>query len=341
MRKRKRHKQSNPGGLLAVAQSAGVSTATVSRALNGHRYVREDLRSRVFAAAVRLRYQPNPAARDLSRGRSSMVLIEMGSQLGFDLGRTALLRLLATELLAQGLYPVIAGDVPDNATHDGLLGLLPAVTSALILGASPILTPALRAHGLPYVLLDTPPAPADSAIQIDRVEGCAEAARHLIERGHRALCFVGQEDNLKWRGFAEAARAAGVPCTTVGTDELPLVLERQAGRSGITGWLLPSEASLIPALEMFARARVQLGRDAAAVCYGDTGLAENALLPLTTLRVPYEAMARMALALLADLQVHGVQPERRMMIKPELQVRASSDFPWSPATGTRQMLEKQ
>src|SRR5882757_2432024 len=53
-----------------VARQAGVSTATVSRALSGSAGVREPLRSRIFEAARLLSYRPNRAARDL-RVRSS------------------------------------------------------------------------------------------------------------------------------------------------------------------------------------------------------------------------------------------------------------------------------
>jgi LacI family transcriptional regulator len=72
MRKTERTSKSTPlvPTVKEVALRAGVSTATVSRALSGSAGVREPLRSRIFEVARSLSYRPNRAARDL-RVRSS------------------------------------------------------------------------------------------------------------------------------------------------------------------------------------------------------------------------------------------------------------------------------
>ena len=62
-----------------VAQRAGVSAATVSRALSGSAGVREPLRSRILEAAQSLSYSPNRAARDL-RVRSSRAVGRFNSR---------------------------------------------------------------------------------------------------------------------------------------------------------------------------------------------------------------------------------------------------------------------
>ena len=61
--------------LAEVAEAAGVSVATASRALNGSRdrKVREDLRLRVLDAAARLHYSPNTHAQAVARGQASVV----------------------------------------------------------------------------------------------------------------------------------------------------------------------------------------------------------------------------------------------------------------------------
>jgi LacI family transcriptional regulator len=56
-----------------VAQAAGVSVTTVSRFLNGTLDLPDRTRTAVEAAILALKYQPNPHARRLSRGRSDTI----------------------------------------------------------------------------------------------------------------------------------------------------------------------------------------------------------------------------------------------------------------------------
>src|SRR5689334_8982092 len=58
-----------------VARAAGVSTATVSRALSVPEQVRQETRDRVLDAVRSLGYTPNAAARNLRAGRSRLVLV--------------------------------------------------------------------------------------------------------------------------------------------------------------------------------------------------------------------------------------------------------------------------
>ena len=58
-----------------VAELAGVSVATVSRAINGIQNVREDTKSKVLAAMEELNYSPNASARNLRKQESKAVLV--------------------------------------------------------------------------------------------------------------------------------------------------------------------------------------------------------------------------------------------------------------------------
>ena len=58
-----------------VAREAGVSTATISRHLNGSLDLPEPTRARIEAAVSKLRYHPNPHARRLSLGKSDTIVL--------------------------------------------------------------------------------------------------------------------------------------------------------------------------------------------------------------------------------------------------------------------------
>ena len=66
-------------GIARLAKELGISTGTVSRALNGKRDVSEETRRKVLEAAARLGYAPNQAARALAQGttRSIGFMIEL------------------------------------------------------------------------------------------------------------------------------------------------------------------------------------------------------------------------------------------------------------------------
>ncbi|WP_424975759.1 LacI family DNA-binding transcriptional regulator [Dinoroseobacter sp. S124A] len=61
------------GTIRAVARDTGLSTATVSRVMNGNPKVNPEMRTRVLEAAKRLNYVPNPAARALSTAKSKTI----------------------------------------------------------------------------------------------------------------------------------------------------------------------------------------------------------------------------------------------------------------------------
>jgi hypothetical protein len=66
-------KKRRPATLIEVAERAGVSLTTASKAINGKTRVSEETRARVMAAARELSFTPNPIARGLTTGRTSTV----------------------------------------------------------------------------------------------------------------------------------------------------------------------------------------------------------------------------------------------------------------------------
>src|SRR5690625_1875944 len=59
--------------IYSIARECGVSASTVSRALSRPEVVNAEVREQIHAAANRLGYQPNKAARGLATGKAGMV----------------------------------------------------------------------------------------------------------------------------------------------------------------------------------------------------------------------------------------------------------------------------
>ena len=181
--------------LAQVAERAGVSLKTASRALGGEAYVSEDTRSRVLAAAAQLDYQRNAAASLLASGR-------LADSIGLVTGDftnpfySALAQAIEDEIRPRGIHLSVANsrESPDEerrVTRD----FADRQTKALIVvSALPDHSEyaQLQARGVPIVFIDRPAEnlAADSVV-FDNRAGGRLAARHLREAGHSRIAFIG------------------------------------------------------------------------------------------------------------------------------------------------------
>jgi LacI family transcriptional regulator len=200
-----------------VAEEAGTSRSTASRALGGHGYVAEHIRERVRAAAERLGYVPDVSARTL-KGRSSRVIGLLVSDL-----RNQFYAQLASgveqTLTAAGYQVVLVDDHgSEERAADGARAFLAMRADGVLL--APVGRPAtelLVEHGTPVVEVDRRSGVRGcDAVAIDSESGSRAAVEHLLELGHRKIAVV--VDETKWatgkdrlKGYRAALREAGVP----------------------------------------------------------------------------------------------------------------------------------
>src|SRR5688500_1866873 len=182
-----------------VATEAGVSASTVSHVLNGRADTARISRStseRVRAAAQRLGYTPNHAARSLRRQRTGIITVlawrlsspffadiatgvrNVAQQHGFQVGvidAGALDREVEARALASLRTGICDGVVVATGTHSRRG---PATDALLELAES----------GTPVSLvLDRSPDPAVPAIDVDHLGGSYLATKHLLGLGHRRI----------------------------------------------------------------------------------------------------------------------------------------------------------
>ena len=217
-----------------VAEEAGVGVGTVSRVLNGSPAVSEDTRRRVLAAIDTLDYQPSPAARALSTGRTNTI----GVVAPFFTTPSVIERLRGvSRTLADEGYQLILHDVerPDQrrqlfrslAVRGGIDGLL-----AISLAPSEREARRLHRAGVLVVLLDRE---HDSlpCITIDDMEGGRMAAEYLLGLGHRRIAFLGDEEANLFGFDSSAHRREGFEAALAAADATPRpewVLRRPHGR---------------------------------------------------------------------------------------------------------------
>jgi LacI family transcriptional regulator len=199
----------NTATIYAVAERAGVSIATVSRALRGSSLVTQATRERVEQAARELNFRPSRSARSLAEGRNAangIVFPDLSGPyyaevvLGYEeaaaeLGRSVLILATRGRVNADDQVRDLAGRV------DGL------VVMGQTIGDDAVRE--IAATGLPVVLLARPRIDDLATIAAESHRAATELTDHLIAHGHRRFAFLGDPDASydvaeRWNGMREA-----------------------------------------------------------------------------------------------------------------------------------------
>ncbi|PZG20025.1 LacI family transcriptional regulator [Micromonospora craterilacus] len=191
-----------------VANRAGVSVATASKALNSRAEVAPATRERVLRAAAELSFQPNALARGLISGRTRTVGL-LTDELG---GRFAIPILLGAEnALGNGQMSVLLCDARGDAIrrqHYIRTLLARQVDGFIVVGDSNDLSPSLT-QDIPvpvvYAYAESTD-PRDLSIVADDEGGARLAAEHLVSQGRRRIGHITGPDTYR----AARDRAAGL-----------------------------------------------------------------------------------------------------------------------------------
>lgn len=297
--RRRRRDGQRAATLRDVAERAGVSTASASRALAHPAVVSAHVLKKVRDAASAVAYVPNASARSLSSSRAELV----GAVLPAVARSETLRAFTAFEraLSASGMGVLIAISEEGRSAADCAHWLERRGAAALALfGASGAIDPDDYKHR-PWAVLDLG---FDRAVEL--------AARYLHDLGHGRLCMVGEP------GFGGSARLQsslsdlddlgidlytfhGVQATEVGTR----AVERLSTHRGDAPSALICDSDLVAASVLRACLGNGIGvpRDVSVIGIGESGLASLTQPTLTSVRIGAEdagaAAARSILALLS------------------------------------------
>lgn len=198
-------------GAKDVARLAGVSAATVSRALNNANLVDPVTRRRVLEAATKLRYVPHGAARSLRSHRSRMVGAIVPS---FDYALYArTTSALQQRLDEKGYALVLAEHHYDLASETRIAGQLieHGVDALVLVGLDheQALFSQLNDYGRPYVLTwGVDPTDRHPCVGFDNQAATRQVALHLLGLGHRRVGLLSAhlEGNDRARARGEGLR---------------------------------------------------------------------------------------------------------------------------------------
>src|SRR5579859_3197346 len=188
-----------------VAQRAGVSRATVSRVINGSKYIRSDVKERVLAAITELGYEPDMIARNLVQRRSKVIALSFFADYdvspffakfghGSSYFYLDVLKNVEQEAVSSG-YDLLMPFRPQDKSPEGYIRSLQtrrvAGSIMLVHGAQDPRVPALLRAELPIVFIDsTIEGPAATYVKSDHIESARQLTAYLLELGHRRIAFL-------------------------------------------------------------------------------------------------------------------------------------------------------
>ena len=207
----------------ALAKELGLSTSTVSRALNGYQDVNAQTRLRVQETANRLGYRADVGARRLVRGSAEAIGIVYSAAFEF-LGNPQFLDMAGglAERLNQDHFDLLLAVAPDEGdieVYDRLFrgGRVDAVVVPNT-RVEDVRILHLMEKGYPFLAYGrTAHCDRHAWFDFDNDRGSQMAVEHLLGLGHRRIAYIHSPLELNFafqrhRGFVTAMQAANLPC---------------------------------------------------------------------------------------------------------------------------------
>ncbi|MFC3551996.1 LacI family DNA-binding transcriptional regulator [Lysobacter cavernae] len=302
--------------ILDVARHAGVSPMTVSRVINGHSYVGEEMRQRVEASVKALRYTPNLAGRSLRSSGSARIGVLYSNP------SAAYLNQFMLGVLEQGSQ---SGSQLLIEKCSGIRSQRAATERLLAAGVDGVILPPplcdsrsaveeLESAGVPVVAVATgSPMDGVASVRIDDYQGARAMTRYLLELGHRDIGFIKGDPQhtpaaLRAAAFFDTMKEAGL-AVPPGRIAQGLFTYRSGLAAAEQLLKAPNRPTAIfSSNDDMAAAVVSVAHglglhvpeELTVTGFDDTPVATTVWPELTTIHQPVAAMARAAMVLIQD-----------------------------------------
>jgi DNA-binding LacI/PurR family transcriptional regulator len=327
-----------------IARHAGVSSASVSRALSGKDGISPEVAERVRRSAAALGYRGNRAARALRRQRADaigLVISDVENPFFASIAR-------AVEGVADkhGHAVLLCNTDEDLAQERRYLDLMMGESVAGVIAVPSVaqLDPLLelRDSGIPTVLVDrmVDGSPFDSVL-VDHRHAARALVEHLIGHGHRHIGVISgstaaTSSRERLLGCQDAAAVAGARLTVlegrmkdaIGVENTfrlgeRLLLQLMSSADRPTGIFCANNLLSLGVLRGLRAGKLRVPSEVAVVGFDDEPVFELLETPLTVAAQPVERIGRQAANLLFRRIADPARSLRRIVMPAELKFRAS------------------
>jgi DNA-binding LacI/PurR family transcriptional regulator len=328
-----------------VAKKAGVSTATVSRVLNGLHRGESSIKRRVLKAVKDLNYRPHGVARRLATGTTASMSFVMESSVPIGTYGGDILQGAEEEARDQGynLYystnyhtlGALAHTLPQEVLDRSIDGMI------YVGEIQPELLEWVRKLGTPLVLVNSFVSGVE-CVMCDNVPSAYRAVKYLIDLGHRRIaciaCGSGDVPSIeeRVRGYRQALLDAGIPhdehlfyrqpgfAPPGGYEAMKRFLEIPNPPTAVFGTI---DEVAIGAMKYAKEVGLVVPDDLSFVGVNDLDFTQFSDPPLTTVRIFRQEMGQTAVRKLIELIKNPGKPPTRTDVLCEFVERASCAKP--------------
>lgn len=307
-----------PHNMRTVARRAGVSSATVSRVINGSSAVKKETADRVRKVIEETKFIPNPSATTLKYNRSNtygLIIPDLNNPFFPEF----LLNL--EEALVKNDQEILVATTQSREAqlNSSVRRMLLRRVDGVVLMASEVETRSIEPileHRIPIVTIDRRKAePGCGDVCIDFESGMRAAVLHLKDLGHRRLGFIGGTEGLKtsqirFRAFQRAINEASLSFNEAfvragnyrvdgGDAAMRALLSR---RDRPTAILTVNDLTAFGALRALHAFGIEVPTQMSVVGFDGIQLSDAVQPALTTVVVPLKEMAKKCLDALEKLK---------------------------------------
>lgn len=307
--------------MIDIARMAGVSTSTVSRALNGSHLINEETRHRIMELARSLNYTINQSAKNLRMGdnRTIAVVIPYERKTRQHISDPFFLGMLGSlaDALTDRNYDLLLSRVDAEQLDDmGLLYDTGRAGGLIVIGqwGHHDELNELARRKVPMVVWGAQlPRQIYCSVGSDNLSGGFLATEHLLNLGRRNIAFMGDigmpEAAKRHEGYVQAHLKAGVAIRPELYISSPFTAQeaQDAMRSfllkgiAIDALFAASDLIAINAMGVLQNQGISIPEQVSVVGYDDIDMASHSFPPLTTVRQPLELAGQVMMSCLQTL----------------------------------------
>lgn len=305
--------------LKKIAEMTGASPSTVSRVLNNShsKCASEQLKAKIWQAAQEIHYVPNASARNLKLGQTQApkalhirIVLARVETLDKDPFFRELYRGLEYEIFQKGFTSEKLASTTENA---GIK--LKKCDGLIILGrCSSQLLQTLSKHTPNMVGIWRNPMNYEiDEVVCDGQKAAQAAVTYLIQKGHRKIGYIGDcSYESRYIGYSEtmirnqlSIDYSCIVSTGQSKEEGFQAMEQLLEDEELTAVLCANDITAVGALQALKKRKGNRARKLSVISIDNIEEAQTTSPLLTTVHIPREAMAHMAVQILHDRILHG------------------------------------